>query len=173
MISRQCVGRFFDLSDCQIWLNEALEHVTNAPRCEPAAIQVSTLPEIIWRNHVAESLRDSEIQCRGATLPHPFTLKLAHGCLAGQRHVSDGFLISVIARYSLTASRRRLRAAENTDACGLPLNEALEPVTKTFRCEPGAVQLKQLQKPGKLVCSSVADDFPDDCLHASFGFEPV
>ena len=44
-----------------------------------ALILIRTLSEIIWRNHVAESLRDSEIQCRGATLPHPFTQKLVHG----------------------------------------------------------------------------------------------
>ncbi len=99
-----CVGRFFDLSVCWMPLNKALKHVTKTPRCELSAVQLSTLPEIIWRNHVAESLRDSEMQSRGATLPHPFPLKLVHGCLAGQRHVSDGFLISGIARYGLTAS---------------------------------------------------------------------
>ena len=35
---------------------------------------------------------------------------------------------------------------ENTNACGLPLNEARKHVTKTPRCEPGAVQLNTRSK---------------------------
>ena len=33
------------------------------------------------------------------------------------------------------------QASGNTDACGLPLNEAMKHLTKSPRCEPGAAQL--------------------------------